>query len=527
MDEIKSFADCEAQAAKDGPLPADWPDIKPLPKPGSEDRAEYPFEALPLSLQTAAKEVARFTKTPIESPAMIGISVLAAAIGKKACVQERPGLRHNPALAFVGVAESGERKSPPFRLMQLPMENWIKARDVEYKEAEKKYKANCMVVDARIGKLKKDAALAEDQLSREKLQKAIEMMERERTPKPIDPRMFTSDATEERLFQKMHMHNGEFAVFSGEGRPILDNIMGKYSGKDRTGDAIYLAGISGDTITRDRVGGDGGPEGRVIYNPCLNVCVMVQPDKYMEVARHPALRSSGAIARIWPSALPSMVGHRMEKKGEPGLNINLLTTYENAVVSCLDSPIKIDVTTHEQVPHVCALSAEAQEARRVVHNEIEALMRNDGDLADVRDIASKAVSQFCKLAMVLHLASEPSLLKSNNSVIDDSMWLSAQTLGMFHLQEAVRLQRMADESKEADIARRIISWVKTKEYKEIITSIVCQYLPRPRPTAKQADDILDLLVDHGYLMEWKVAGKRKSVFKVNPALFSQLANLAA
>ena len=32
--------------------------------------------------------------------------------------------------------------------------------------------------------------------------------------------------------------------------------MGKYSGDKRTGDALYLAGISGDTITRDRVGGD-------------------------------------------------------------------------------------------------------------------------------------------------------------------------------------------------------------------------------------------------------------------------------
>ena len=81
---------------------------------------------------------------------------------------------------------------------------------------------------------------------------------------PVHPRRHTTDATEQRLFQKMEERGGEFAVLSSEGRPVIDSIMGKYSGNGRTGDATYLTGISGDTITRDRVGSEDGPEEKVI-----------------------------------------------------------------------------------------------------------------------------------------------------------------------------------------------------------------------------------------------------------------------
>jgi Protein of unknown function (DUF3987) len=505
-----------SEGMRDGPLPTDWPEIKALPEPGDDPRAEYPFELLPHSLQIAATEVARFTKTPIESASTIGVSVISAAIGKKAIVQERPGLTHHPALFFVPIAASGERKSPPFKLMQRPLETWIKSREIEYQEAERRYMANCMVVDARIGKLKKDAAKMECRLEREQIQNEIVAIEGERMPRPVEPRMFTSDITEERLFQKMHAHGGEFAVFSGEGRPVLDGIMGKYSGKDRTGDAIYLAGISGDVITRDRVGGENGPEGRVIYMPCLSICVMVQPDKYLEVARNPALRSSGALARIWPAWLPSLVGYRIEEHDEPGLRDDALVGYEQMVASILNSVGLVDAVTGESVPHRLTMSGASKDARRKIHNEIEKLMRNGGDLDDVRDIASKAVSQFCKLALVLKLANEPNLLESGKSIIDEATWLAAQGIGMFHLQEAVRVQRMADESQVTDVARRVLAWIRRKDFKEVTARTVCQYCPRPRPDAKQADEALELLADHGYLMEWKAAGRRKMVHKVNP-----------
>jgi hypothetical protein len=256
----------------------------------------FPLHRLPAAVRKAVLEVTRFFKVPAVSPALVALSVIATAIGKRSMVVERPGLDHYPALFFVGIAPTGERKTPVFRAMTCPLEDWAEEQAPLWEDAVRKAKARNMVVDTTIQTVRKQAKSGADL---DKVSDEIADLEVERLPVPFKPRLFTSDPTEQRLFQVIHDRGGAFAVMSGEGRPVIDAIAGKYSGDGRTGDAIYLAGISGDTITRDRVGNaESGPEERVIRHPCLNVCIMVQPDKYLEAASHPALRASGALARI-------------------------------------------------------------------------------------------------------------------------------------------------------------------------------------------------------------------------------------
>jgi hypothetical protein len=313
----------------------EWPDPKPVTV-NTEEWEPYPLEALPDSILRAAAEVARFAKVPVISPAVIGLSVIATAIGKKARIEERPGLYLHPSLFFALIAGSGERKSPPFKIMTGPLEDWAKKMAATFSKERQEALAQHRVIDKLIATLEREAAKKDwSDSHRDELVERIADETGKKRPISPPPRLFTTDATEERLFQKLHDHRGAYAVLSGEGRPVLDSIMGKYSGKDRTGDAIYLAGISGDTITRDRVGGENGPEERVIYNPCLNVCIMTQPDKFMEIASHSTLRASGALARIWPVHLESLVGTRMEFANEAGLDDLALETYREIVTQLL------------------------------------------------------------------------------------------------------------------------------------------------------------------------------------------------
>ena len=62
---------------------------------------------------------------------------------------------------------------------------------------------------------------------------------------------------------------------------------------------------------------------------------MVQQGKYMETASVPALRDSGALARIWPVWLPPMAGTRIEQEGDQGLNTELLTPFNRMVAGCV------------------------------------------------------------------------------------------------------------------------------------------------------------------------------------------------
>ncbi|MBF0448198.1 MAG: DUF3987 domain-containing protein [Magnetococcales bacterium] len=498
-----------------------WPDPQPITI-NSEEPEPYPFEALPDAILRAAAEMARFAKVPVVSPAVIGLSVIATAIGKKARIEERPGLYLHPALFLALIAGSGERKSPPFKIMTGPLEDWAKELAEIFSKNRQETLAQHRVIDKLIATLEREAAKKDwSDSHRDELVERIAAETRKKRPVPPPPRLFTTDATEERLFQKLHDHGGAYAVLSGEGRSVLDSIMGKYSGKDRTGDAIYLAGISGDTITRDRVGGENGPEERVIYNPCLNVCVMTQPDKFLELASHSTLRDSGALARIWPVHLQSLVGTRMESANEAGLDDLALETYREIVTQLLK--VKMPEKDGKPISHLVRLSPEAAEERRKYHNKIEQMMGAGSRLDDVRDIASKAVSATCKAALVIHLMQNPHFISALESELSPETWRQAQQLGAYHLSEAVRIQRTVGEDGETQKIITIGKWLKEKRITELKASYLYQMGPRPRLTAKEAETMLETLEG----LRWVYAAplvksQRKVLYLVNP----KLANLA-
>lgn len=490
-----------------GETAAEWLDPEPLPEHEAGDAKDFPLHLLPAPIQTAVHEVARFVQIHEAAPALIGLATLATAVGKRAKVEEKRGLQHYPALFFAGIAETGERKSPTFREMTKPLEDWADNEVPEWEIAKRYAKARGAAIDRALTVAKsKVKAQGIDAATDE-----IAALEAERIPIPPHPRRFTTDATEQRLFQLMHDRGGVFAVLTGEGRPVADAIMGKYSGEGRTGDSIYLAGISGDTITRDRVGGEAGPEDRSIRGPCLNVCVMLQPDKYLELANHSALRESGAIARIWPVWLPSRVGSRFEAEDEPGLDHSAIEPYAALVRRILSRG-------NASEPHVATLSHATRGARRKFHNAIEALLAPGAELVDCRDIGAKAVSQTVKLALVLHLAERPEMLDFGGSEIDAATWATAQAIGTWFLTEAVRVRRKANEDQSEERARRVLHWLATARRATVTARELQREAPRPRLRAKEAAAALTLLADFGYLREEKPPGSRKPVFRVHPRL---------
>jgi hypothetical protein len=496
----------EAQGAGD-PAPETSTDKSPIPLESDPlaKLPEFPLAALPDALRLAGMEIARFDKVPVASPATIALSMIATALGKLAIIEEREGLEHYAALFFALIAASGERKSPPFKKLQYPFVRHIEDTLCDYERKKGEVEAYNSVIEARIKRLTKDAEKAESQFERQDIARQISDLRQEMQALPPHPRRFTSDYTEQVLFRLMESHDGAFSIQSGEGRPVFDSILGKYSGDGKTGDGIILAGISGDTITRDRIGSaeSGGQEHGVILHPCLNVCIMIQPDKYLQAARHPNLRASGALARIFPVWLPSLVGTRLEDRDEPGLNDAALAGYNAIIFKLLDK--------EREIPHRVKLSSDAAEHRRQFHNQIEAMMAEDGDFTDVRDIASKATSQTVKLALVLHIAMDSDVLDRDESEIPLSTWMRAAALGFYFLNQAVASQRYADEDKAMEPVRRILEWMKKESAKGKNTfsfTDLLQNSPRLRPTAKELEGIMDVLIDHRQVIKTDSGAKR-------------------
>ncbi|MDX1498073.1 MAG: DUF3987 domain-containing protein, partial [Salinisphaeraceae bacterium] len=459
MNQIKQAAN-QAQNMTGEKVADVWPRPKPLPDATATPGANgFPFDTLPPALLQAAEEVARFSKVPLMAPAVAALGTLAVAIGKKAFVEERPGLEHNPTFFFVLVAGTGERKSPVFSYMVKPLDDWERLREREWREEVTAAKHHNDMIDQAIKTFKSKAGKEGTDISA--LAREVEELERRKRPIPVKPSLFTTDTTEEKLFQKMHARNETFAMMSAESRKFMEALMGGGRNGEGTGDNLYLSGFSGDKVTRDRVGsGDGGEE-LVMYKPCLNVAVMVQPDKYLALANHKDLRASGLIARVWPVWLPSLVGARIEKPDEPGLEWSRLEPFFQQVSQFIEAVQPINDDGRPQ-RHKATLGEGAKQARRDMANRIEVRMADDADLADVRDIASKAASQVCKLALLLHITSSPKLMEQPTSEISQETWTRAEKLGGFFIDEAIRLQRVAEEGEHLLNARRILDWIRRK-----------------------------------------------------------------
>ncbi|MEO5363491.1 MAG: DUF3987 domain-containing protein, partial [Magnetococcus sp. DMHC-8] len=197
---VMSCFSCQDEPFVDDSPQDVWPDPTPISQ-GYEEPRPYPLDALPSVLRDAAYEVARFVKVPVASPAVIGLSVAALSIGKRAKIQERSGLYHHPALFHALIAASGERKSPPFKIMTRSLEQWIEGELDAYQQRVAEVSSNNQVLDTMLLALKKQAS--RPNLSEQEQQAFIRQMAQEECKRiiaPPHPRMFTSDATEERLF---------------------------------------------------------------------------------------------------------------------------------------------------------------------------------------------------------------------------------------------------------------------------------------------------------------------------------------
>jgi hypothetical protein len=143
-----------------------------------------------------------------------------------------------------------------------------------------------------------------------------------------------------------------------------------------------------------------------------------------------------------------------------------------------------------------------------------------GAFEDVRDIASKAVTQAVKLALLIHLLEvDPSEYRKPISL---AIWQRAQLLGEYHLNEAVRTQRLAGDYSNLHHAQRLLNWLREKRLEVFAISDICQNMCRPRPKAEQAKKWCQILEDHHWIRPVNDAsGRRSKRFETNPALFSQ------
>ena len=183
------------------------------------------------------------------------------------------------------------------------------------------------------------------------------------------------------------------AVLSAEG-DLFDIMSGRYSRDGQVPNlGVFLKGHAGDLLLVDRK----GREPERIEQPALTIVVTIQPQVLLDIARRPVLRGRGLLARVLYCLPPDTVGYR---------RIEVDTVPDDVRAAWHRQVKSLALSLAEWTdPAVLMLTPEARKLLAEYQEEIEPRLRaSGGDLADLRDWASKLAGATVRLAGLLHLA---------------------------------------------------------------------------------------------------------------------------
>lgn len=401
----------------------------------------YPIDALPIGIRNAVKEALDFTQCPPALAACNALSALSIAAQHLANVSRAEGLTGPISIYTLVIAESGERKSTIDKHFTTAINEWeiyqeeLLADDIKRQNA--KHQKWTMQVEGLKQKIKETAKQLKsvDELGR----LLTDLMFEE--PEAIKvPRLIYGDVTPEQL---------SFSLAKGwPSSGILSNEAGIVFGSHgMTGDSamrsMSLLNIlwDGGTLAIDRR----TSESYRVQGARLTMGLAIQTDtikNFFDNSKKLA-RGTGFAARFLIACPESKVGYRPFKES-PQLWLNR-TTFNQEITNLLNT-----LPTFNDKGGILLktlkFSPEAKKEWIKFHDEVESAQKPDGEMSDIKDVASKAADNVARIAALFHLFEH-----NDNDTINAENVVAAGDIVTWHLYEAKRfLQQIATPSHIAN-----------------------------------------------------------------------------
>jgi hypothetical protein len=463
-----------SQLSQSQPVPL----VRPVPP-----AAPYPIDALGPILAPAARAIMEYVQVP---DALAGHSVLsfaALAAQPLANVQTLGGARPL-SLFMLTIAESGERKTAADMLAGIAVHDRRLMLQTQYKAALREHDAAREGHKMRVSKAKAEAGSPDDL--------ARTLIEIQEEPPPRKPWFLVSEPTAEGLV--ISLRDGQLS------QALATDEAGQFLGGHAMSEEAELR-----TITMLSRLWDGSPIDRVratdkehttLFGRRLTVHLMAQPDVAARMLGKPLYKSQGMLARFLICSPASRIGTRMHDGSAADARDDArMKRYWHAVRQLLEQPPNEDREVGGLDPPCLALSPEARSLLVASYNEIEQAQRGDGDLATVREFASKAAEHACRIAGVLTLIDHPDAICVAEATMRDALQIV-----QFCLHEHIRLAGSAMISTEVAQAVKLHDWIKRTKRATVCARDVMRlgpYAIREAPAAKAA---LRVLLEHGWLL---------------------------
>lgn len=489
----------------------EWPDLLPIGQSIAPE--EYPLDALPESIRAAVEEVQKYTQAPLPMVAVSALTAISTAVQQYFDVARAEKLKGPTGIYALVLSESGERKTTVDKFFAGIIDAADLAAKVAAKPEIQRHEADIASWDSEVSGLK-DAIRAATKAKKpvDALRADLGALYAQKPEAPRVQKLLRADDTPESLSFVLHKQWPAAGVLSSEAGTIFG---GHAMGKDSIVRNLAQLNTLWDGGTLDI--GRKTSESFTLRGGRLTLGLMVQPEtirSFFESSGTLA-RGTGFLARFlftWPASTQGTRMYREEPKAWPAL-----TRFERRLGSILrQTPPLTDDGRLDLV--TLKLSTEAKALWISFHDAIEAELRPDGELYEVRDVASKVADNATRLAALLHVFEHGGTGSIAAHTLESGTMLAA-----WHLHEARRffvelavpepvLQAQRLEAWLVDYCRRAgVAEVARREVQRLI-------IPSTLRRGDALDKALKELVSAGRVRE-VAAGKRKLI-QVNPEVLS-------
>lgn len=500
VDALLAENETEAEASeKVEATTEDWPE--PIPFNSYDTLPDFPIGALPDWGQQIVKTVSEVNQVDTGLTATIFLSVLSACLGKKIEI-DLISHREPVNIYTAEILPVGERKSKTLNVMTEPLYQYQAQKQQEMAEIIGQALNSHRIREAKLAKLQKQAAYANNLIEAKKIESEAAELVKEITENPVSfpPVLIVDDITQEKTAILMAENGERLSILSTEGG-IFGILAGRYNDKGINID-LFLKSHSGDPYSCYRVGRDA----QTMQNPCLTICLTIQPDVIREVGNNNHFRGRGLLARFLYTHCKTQAGQRQRQvKAIPE---SLLNEYQRQIHSLLNIP---------STTNILKLSSEGQAIWDSFYNDVESEMRTGGSLEYLKDWGSKLPGAVARIAGLLHLAEYGT--EAVNKNISVNIVSGSCTIGGYFKEHASAVFGLMEADSRLETAKKILDYIKRHKPASFKGRDVLRHT-----NLKTSDDVLEglkILCERGFIKEdtlvYSGQGRPEAKgYKINP-----------
>ena len=468
------------------PPQEDWPVLVPLDAP---NLPRLDLAHLPSWAGDFARAVTANTETPPELAAGMVLATCATAAARRLRVMVKPGYFEPCNLWIMVALPPGNRKSAVQSAATAPLIAWEHDQAVIMEPEITRITSERKTMEARAKEKRGKAAREKDHIEAAELAREAANIEAELPDIPVQPQIWTSDATPERLGALMADHGECMAWLSSEGG-IFDLLQGRYSNGIPNLD-LMLKAHSGDAERVDR----GSRPPVFLSSPRLSIGLSPQPDVLRGLASKPGFRGRGLLGRFLYLLPLSPLGYRNLQSNPVPEGIH--NAYTAGLRAMLEWEPAIDEHGDEQ-PHLLRLSHEAYAEWFDFAQAIEVQMRPGNDFEHFTDWAGKAPGTAARLAGVLHGIKHAHDRPWEAAITTEAMTAALEIMAVITRHSLTALDIMGADPTIAT-ARIVWNWIERGRPARFTVREAFNALRATFPRVTRLYDALEALEERGYL----------------------------